>query len=213
MNIVLLSVLAAVTAVAPSAPKPEIRNVRISSPKVSVARERSDSEAFVTGQVHVDMSFSKNVVKTPVLRLTCLCEVDGVLSVRSIFLDKPETYKGMREGERRSALRASGVAVNPKDAKAWCADPAKFTAYLPETTKASYASAIYGTGELTSGFFRLGRSTKMPRVILFRFELWQNGARIAQYESSHTGLGKYEIPADWYVLGKYPQKFRYPEAP
>ena len=46
-------------AVASAAPKPEVRNVRIYTPKLFVSRAKSDSDALVTGQFRVDMSFAR----------------------------------------------------------------------------------------------------------------------------------------------------------
>ena len=63
------------------------------------------------------------------------------------------------------------------------------------------------------GFFRIGKATAAPpKVLLFRLELWQNGVLAAAYDSSRTGLGAYDIPADWFAWRKYPQKFRYFDA-
>ena len=76
-------------------------------------------------------------------------------------------------------------------------------------SKAAYSSAVYGTADVNKGFFRIGKTAMTPKVLLFRLELWQNGALAGVYESSRTGLGAYDIPADWSVWRKYPQKFRY----
>jgi len=45
--------------------------------------------------------------------------------------------------------------------------------------------------------------------LLYRIEVWQNGVRAAAYDSSRAGLGSYEIPDDWHLWKKYPQKFKY----
>ena len=202
--------LVAALAAAPT-PQAEVRNVRISSPKVLLSREKSGSDVQVVGQFKVDMSFAKKMAKKPVMRLTCLCEVNGVLTASCIFLDKPETNRGLNRSEILAALKASGVKEGSKEGESFRADPAKFTPYLGEVSKEIYTSATYGTPELGKGFFRLGRSEKMPRMLLYRIEVWQNGFCVAKYESSHTGLGAYDIPADWYEWKKYSQKFKYVE--
>ena len=92
-------------------------------------------------------------------------------------------------------------------------DPARFSRVLPEVSRKAYSTAVYGTAESNRGFFRVGKTTTAPpKVLLFRLELWQNGALAASYDSSRTGLGAYDIPADWFVWRKYPQKFRYFDA-
>ena len=202
--------LAAALAAAP-APQAEVRNVRISSPKILLSREKSGSNVQVVGQFKVDMSFAKKMAKKPVMRLTCLCEVNGDLVESCIFLDKPDTGKGLNRSEISTALKASGVKEGSKEGESFRADPGKFTPYLGEVSKETYTSATYGTPELGRGFFRLGRSEKMPRMLLYRIEVWQNGVCVAKYESSRTGLGAYDIPPDWYEWKKYPGKFKYVE--
>ena len=202
--------LAAALAAAP-APQAEVRNVRISSPKILLSREKSGSNVQVVGQFKVDMSFAKKMAKKPVMRLTCLCEVNGDLVESCIFLDKPDTSKGLNRSEISTALKASGVKEGSKEGESFRADPGKFTPYLGEVSKETYTSATYGTPELGRGFFRLGRSEKMPRMLLYRIEVWQNGVCVAKYESSRTGLGAYDIPPDWYEWKKYPGKFKYVE--
>jgi len=202
--------VAAVTVAAP-APKAEIRNVRITSPKILVSREKSDSDVNVGGQIRVDMSFAKKTARKPVLRLVCLCEANAGLTVHTVFLDRPRTYSGMGRSEIQEAFKSAGIEIPYKEREATLADPAKFTPYLPEVTKDAYASAVYGLADVKRGFFRLGRTQALPKVLLYRIELWQNGVQVASYDSSRSGLGTYEIPEDWHLLKKYPQKFKYAE--
>ena len=207
MILPVLAVLAALTAVTPRA---EVRNVRISSPKFALSRERADSEVQLTGQFKVEMSFPKNTAKKPVMRFVCLCEVNGALVANGIFLDRPETSRGMSRSEVQAAIKGAGLTIPSKEREKFLSDPAQFTPYLAEVSKTVYASAKYGTADLKHGFFRLGRSEKLqPRLLLYRIEVWQNGALAASFDSSRNGLGGYDIPDDWHVWKKYPQKFRY----
>lgn len=205
----ILSALVLLAAVTTTEPKPEIRNVRISSPKVVLSREKSDSEIQVVGQFKVDMGFSKPMVKTPVVRLACLCEVGGAVLANCVFLDRPGTCSGMGRSDIMKALKLGGVTVDSKSRDRVSTDPVQFTPYLPEVTKGFYSSSVYGSAELKHGFFRLGKSVKLPKLLLYRIEVWQNGCLTAKYESSRTGLAAYEIPEDWHVWQKYPQKFKY----
>ena len=202
--------LAAALAAAPQ-PQAEVRNVRIASPKILLSREKSGSNVQVAGQFRVDMSFAKKMVKKPVMRLMSLCELDGALIAGCIFLDKPETSRGLNRSEVSAALKAAGVKAGSKEGESFRVDPEKFTPYLGEVSKEAYSSATYGTPDLGKGFFRLGRAEKMPRMLLYRIEVWQNGVCVAKHESSHTGLGAYDIPPDWHAWKKYPGKFKYVE--
>ena len=192
-----------------AAPQAEIRNVRISSPKILLSREKSGSEVQVAGQFKVEMSFAKKTAKKPVVRLACLCEINGELVANCIFLDRPDTATGMSRSDVTAALKASGAEIPWKEQEKWRTDPSKFTPYLSEVVREAYAVAIYGTADLKRGFFRLGRSEKQPRLLLYRIEVWQNGACVAKFESSRTGLGAYDIPTDWHEWKRYPKKFKY----
>lgn len=198
-------------ALAAAAPQAEVRNVRISSPKLILSREKSGSDVQVAGQFKVEMSFAKKTAKKPVVRLACLCEVNGALVANCIFLDRPDTGKGLPRSEVQAAFKAAGVEIPSKEREKSFTDPAKFTPYLSEVSREAYAAATYGTAELKRGFFRLGRSETMPKLLLYRIEVWQNGVRAAAFDSPRTGLGAYDIPKDWHVWKKYPQKIKYAE--
>jgi hypothetical protein len=174
-----------------------------------VSRQKSTAEAIVVGQFRVDMSFPRATAKKPVLRLVSVCEVDGALVMHNVFLDRPGTNNPMKRGDIMNAFKQSGVDIPPKEREKAYSDPAQFTPLLPEVSKDTYSVAQYGDFRIDRGFFRLGRSTSQPKVILFRLELWQNGAMAASWESSKTGLAKYALPDDWHVWKKHPQKFKY----
>ena len=205
-------VVAAVAMAAAGEPKCEVRNVRISSPKLAVSRAKAGSDAIVTGQIRVDMSFSRATAKKPVLRLVSVCEVDGSLVAHNLFLDRPRVNEPMKRGDIMSAYKQAGLDIPFKEREAAYSDPARFSPLLPEVSKNVYAAAVYGTAESDRGFFRLGKCAALPKVVVFRIELWQNGALAASWESPKTGLAKYGLPDDWHVWRKYPQKFRYVDA-
>lgn len=205
----LLSALLAANA---AQPKAEVRNVRFSSPRLAVSREKAGSAALVNGQVKVDMSFARETVRMPVLRIMCIVEVGGELVCHAINLARTRTTAPLSRGDVMAAYKDAGVDIPSKDREAALSDPARFTPFLREVAKGAYSPAVYGTADVNKGFFRLGRTDKMPKILLFRVELWQNGALAGFHESSRAGLGSYDIPADWHVWKKHPQKFRYTES-
>ena len=200
---------AALAAAQPPQPPPEVRNVRISSPRVMLSREKSGSEVQIAGQFRVEMSFAKAVAKKPVAKLVTLCEVGGALVMNCILLDRPNTMSTMSVSEVMSAMAKAGVKVDYREKAKVFADPSAFTPHLQEVAKDAYVSALYGTADLGRGFARIGKSEKMPKLLAYRIEIWQNGKMLAKYDSPRTGLGAYGVPADWYEWQKYPQKFKY----
>ena len=202
--------LAALTATAPRA---EVRNVRISSPKILLSRAKSDSPVLVTGQFKIEMSFAGKVARKPVVRLCCLSDGGGALVRCSKFLDRPGTVSGLALSEVTQGLKVAGVKPASPLREVQAADPAVFTQCLRQVAKETCSSAVYGSSDVRKGFFRLGRADRMPRLLLYRIEVWQNGVRVAVHESSHTGLGAYELPDDWHVWKRHPQRFLYSAAP
>ena len=148
--------LAAALAVAPT-PQAEVRNVRISSPKIFLSREKSESDVQVIGRFKVDMSFAKKMAKKPVMRLTCLCEVNGALIASCIFLDKPETNRGLNRSEIAKSLKASGAKEGSKEIESLRVDPVKFTrrtagwSISAPTTSAASAGALVTIWTTPSG--------------------------------------------------------------
>ena len=203
------AILLLAAALSCAAPKSEVRNVRIFSPKLVVSRAKSGSDAIVTGQFRVDMSFPRATARNPVLRLVAVCEANGALVAHNMFLDRPRTNEPMKRGAIMDAYKQAGIDIPFKEREAAYSDPARFTPLLPEVTKDEYSSAVYGTAETGRGFFRLGRCATLPKVLVYRIELWQNGAMAASWQSPGAGLSKYGLPDDWHVWRKYPQKFRY----
>ena len=212
MTAALTALLAALALAAPEQPQPEIARVRFVTPKLTVSRERADSpSAAICGQLRVDMSgFARDHVKKPVLRIACLCEIDGELVCFNGFWDRPNTYSRMTASAVSEAYRKAGLKFTGEDRKAAQSDPARFTPLLPEVTKDGYATCTYGAPGLNrGGYFRLTRVTASPKILLTRLEVWQNGGLVGFHESPRAGLGKYDLPDDWHAWRKYPQKFKY----
>lgn len=54
---------------------------------------------------------------------------------------------------------------------------------------------------------------KLPKILAFRFECWQNGSLACAYNSVRPAtLNSKMIPVDWFVVGRYPKMFDYAAA-
>lgn len=198
-----LSILAAILAAAwVDVPKTDVKSVRFPVPGLSVTRSKSGTTAYVGGPIRVDMSISGGHVRKPILRIVCLCESNGELLWMDGLWDKPKTNAQLSRSDVMSAFRAAGR-------EGTCSEARCISAVLPEVGAAAYGVMTYGEPDANRGFFRIDRVAVAPRLLVYRYELWQNGVLAGVWESSHTRLGKYEIPDDWSVRGRYPQKFRY----
>lgn len=207
-KIFILMLLSAATAVAAeSAFRPQVGAVRFVSSKLSVSRK--DKSAYVRGPIRVDMSFPKGAVKRPVLRIICLCEVDGELVCLSSLWAKPKTYSRMGGGEIGAAFKQAGVELKGSERKEAYKDIVRISCCQMECSKDVYSSVVYGDKNLYRGFFRFGGVNEGVRVLAYRLELWQNGALAGSYDSPRSAAGDYDLPDDWHVIGKYAGKFRY----
>ena len=203
----ILSVLTLVAALtAGSAPKAEISNVRFGATKLMVTKATAGSSHYIRGPLRVDMSFKRPQARKPLLRIACLCEVNGALTCYSGLWDAPNTNRRFGRSEATRAFKQAGVVLSAQERESALADPKRLSPLLGEVMKSAYQCASYGDTSANGGFFRV---SGVPRILLCRFELWQNGVLVGSSDSSRTGLGGYDIPDDWYAWKKYPQKFKY----
>lgn len=216
MSAVSLVLCAVLAAVAPAeAPKAEIGRVHFVLPRVYLDRKpNSAPSALIRGAVRVAMgAFVRDSVHCPVMRMTCLCEQAGELVCYQGLFNRPDSCERLSTSEIGEAFRNAGIKLAGEDRKTATTDPARFTPLLREVTSRAYVPAcIYGVPQdERKGFFRLNRLAGEARLLLTHLEMWQNGVLIGRFETSRAGLGRYDIPKDWYLPRKYPQKFRYAE--
>ena len=214
VSLLLCAVLAAVCP-AEEQPKAEIGRVHFVLPRVYLARKPNAApSALIRGVVRVAMgAVVRDSVHCPVMRMTCLCEQGGELVCYQGLFNRPDSYERLSSSEIDEAFRNAGVKLTGEDRKAAVSDPARFTPFLREVMSRAYVpTCMYGVPqEERKGFFRLNRLAGETRLLLTHLEMWQNGALIGGWESSRTGLGRFELPKDWYLPRKYPQKFKYAE--
>ena len=202
MSMLATMVAALLAAVYVEVPKTNVRNVRFPAPTLMLTRAKSGSSAFVHGPIHVNMAFDSSPVRKPLLRIICLCEVNGELQWMDGLWDKPLTNAKLSRSDLTAAFKAAGRDTI-------CSEAICVSSVMPEVGVEPYKAAIYGEASNGKGFFRLDRSAANAKLLLYRYEVWQNGVLAEAWESSRTGLGKYDIPPDWFVRGRYQRKFRY----
>lgn len=219
LSLIFCAVLAAVS---PEKPKAEVSRASFVLPHIDLVRKPSTAPtAMIKGIVRVKMgAFVRDCVKCPILRMCCLLELNGQLVCREAFFKSPNGSERLTKSEITAAIKASCsfsaayAAMSSEERKEAIADPSCFTPLLPEVTSRIYSPGCsYGDPRNERDcFFRLSRLKGDARIMLTHLEMWQNGVCIGSYDSSRTGLGKYEIPKDWYVPKKYPQRFKYEDA-
>ena len=191
---------------AETTPKAEVSNVRFGASKLMAVKAKTGPATYLRGPLRVDMSCRQNQVRKPLLRIVCLCDVNGELVCHSGLWDKLDTNRRLGRSEVSKAFKLAGVELPPKERETALSDPQKISPLLPEVLKSAYQSASYGETAEHGGFFRVNNLT---RVLLFRFELWQNGGLVDSFDSDRAGLRRIGAPDDWFEKGKYPGKIVY----
>ena len=214
MILAILSLVAALAA--EPAPKAEVERVRYILPNISLWKPSPAAQTgYIGGGVRVSFGgFSKASVHCLVLHVSCLCEQNGALVCYHGFWDKLNTYERLMQSDVAKVFKDMGVKLTGETRKSMMNDPKAFTPYLPEVLRDRYSMiCTYGDPKQKGrGFFRLSKLIGPTKLLLVHLEVWQNGTMIGEYESSHTGLGKYGLPSDWHFWKKYPQKFKYVDA-
>jgi len=182
-------------------PATAVKSVHFLSPSLAVSRPKVGGTAFIHGPLRVDMTLSARTLRKPLLRIVCLCEAAGELVWMEGLWDRPGTNERMSRSVVSAAFKAAG-----RDA---CSEPSCISSVMSEAAAQPYVAATYGEPDNGKGFFRIDRVSTGVRLLLYRFEVWQNGVLAEAWESSRSGLGPYDIPLDWFVRGRYQGRFRY----
>ena len=188
------------------------------SPAMRINRQQSDGGAkyFVNGKIVLGLSDVKGI-KNPVVRVVVLVE-GGRTAVMDAVSDEPggkyefsgvpvyaygmpRSNSSFSIGNGIAAYYLEGISFNQPTAK-WDSVPGggKNLEYFDRSI-------------LLSGGFRLPDRVGgpvPPKIVAFRLECWQNGSLAGVYDSMRPDtLNSKGIPVDWFVIGRYPEKFLY----
>lgn len=157
---------------------------------------------YIQGKVELSVRSQLKYFKKPLLRVVFLTEENGNRFIRdcilsepnpipNTFIDHDHTIKGKESIEKKSATQ-SEVAKEKYD-------KVKYLGY----TLGSVSSAKVG-------YALLGKQNKV-QLIGYRLEFWYDGTCISTFDTFRPAqLSKLQIPDDWHIMFKYPEKFKYP---
>ena len=191
--------------------EPEVKKVRFTSSRLALSRPKGSQVSYVRGQLRLDLSFAPARFKRPVVRITSLCDVDGAVRFYEGFFYTPNSYDRMGWNEARTLFEDVGEKVTHDSLGELMHDAKKISACQKEVDREKYTTLVFGSTSPCAGYFSVGDMVKSVKLLLYRIEVWQNGILVKDYESPHTGLGKYAIPDDWHIWHKYPSKYKYVE--
>lgn len=190
------------------------------NPSLKINRRLTDggSDCFVNGNIVLGLSDAKGI-KNPVVRVSALVDSGTSRFVMDAVSCKPGgNYGYSRIPVFSYGMQGRGAAFPVGDGTSvYCIEGLSFrqpVATLDALPGGGRNVEYFDKSVLLTGGFKLpkeaGSGKAAPKIIAYRFECWQNGTLAGVYDSMRSDtLESRGIPADWFVPGRYPEKFVY----
>ena len=203
-----------------AAEKPSDIKVRFSNTRIGVVKSKGYD--YIQGTITATISSKLKYFKKPVLRVVLMTDENGSRVVRDVLIDEPNVKMMGTSESLRQYTTTDGNRGN---------EPCMITRYIEELSssrsevaKAQYAKVSYVGLPMGSqlghgvkgwklrnmfGFAKFDRDEN-ARLVGYRLEMWYDGNCIAVHDTIGPGaIKRLQIPEDWHVSFKYPDKFKY----
>ena len=193
---------------------------KFSQTRISVIKGREYH--YVQGKIGLAVKTSLKFFKKPVLRVVLLTEENGARVVRDCIIDEPNIKMISSSDSIDNHTTTNGDENNEPYVRRYIEE---VSAAQSEVSKEKYGTVTYAGIPLDKQYSRgiSGRSrekfvfgyAKFDRdekaVLLgYRIELWYNGACVSVFDTIKASqLNRLQLPEDWHVSFKYPEKFKY----
>ena len=187
-----------------------------------ITTTKSKQFDILQGKIGVSIKSQLKVFKRPVLRVVVLSDENGSRVVRDSIMDEPD-IKTLNESDTlQRHTTTEGNAEN---------EPPRWQRYIEEisknqseVSKDTFASVTYVglplerqwrkglKGDRLQHLFGYARFDKEEnaKMLGYRIEMWYRGGCIASYDTIRASdLKRLQLPEDWHVSFKYPEKFKY----
>ena len=193
---------------------------KFSSTRISVTK--NDQYDILQGKIGVSLRTSLKYFKKPVLRVVLLTEENGSRVVRDCIIDEPNVKMVSHSDSLDRNTTTAGNEDN--EPPRWQRYIEEISTSQSEVSKENYKVLSYEglpLGEVLRKGVKGGRwvhifgyskfdKDENAKMLGYRIEMWYNGACIGIYDSIKPSLIKrLQIPSDWYVSFKHPEKFKY----
>ena len=196
-------------------------SVRFNSTRIGVVKHKGFD--ILEGKISASVKSQLKFFKRPVLRVVVLSEENGSLIVRDSIMDEPNIKVLSQSTTLGRYTTTEGNANN---------EPCPYVKYIDEISKnqsevskatfanvsyeglpmgSEYRNTVKGVGRQVHifGYARFDKDEN-AKVLGYRTEMWYRGACVAFYCTLRSSdMKKYELPEDWHVSFKYPEKFKY----
>ncbi len=201
-----------------SEPASEI-TAKFSETRIAIVKGREYH--YVQGKIGLVLRTNLKVFKKPVLRVVLLTEENGTRVVRDCIIDEPNVKMANSSDSIDNYTTTNGNEDNEPYNRKYIEE---ISASQSEVSKEKYSNIKYVgvplgwqerrnfggyKGVPTFGYARFDRDEK-AFMLGYRLELWYNGACISHYDTiKPSQLNRLQLPSDWHVSFKYPEKFKY----
>ena len=188
--------------------------------RISVTK--SESYDYLQGKIVVSIKSKLKVFAKPILRVVLLSDENGSRVVRDSIVDEPDV-KVVNESD--SIEHNTTTAGNDRnEAPGWQHYIEEISANQSEVSADRYKSVTYVglpigretrkglKGLRTQHMFGYCKFDKQEnaKMLGYRIEVWYKGGCVAVYDTLRASdIKKLQIPVDWHVSFKHPQKFKY----
>ena len=194
--------------------------VKFGSTRIAVTK--SENYDYLQGKISVLIKSSLKVFAKPILRVVVLSDENGARVVRDSIIDEPDIK--VLDGSD-SVERDTTTAGNDRnEAPSWHHYIEEISANQSEVSAERYKSVTYvglpigseyrkglkgGRAQHMFGYCKFDKQEN-AKMLGYRIEVWYKGGRVAVYDTLRASdLKKLQLPDDWHVSFKHPQKFKY----
>lgn len=194
--------------------------VKFASTRISVTKSKEHD--YLQGKIAVTIKSKLKVFAKPILRVVLLADENGSRVVRDSIIDEPDV-KVISDSD--SISHNTTTCGNDQNEPAyWHKFIEEISANQSEVSAERYKSVSYvglplGTqgrlglkGFRTQHMFGYCKFNKdeNAKMLGYRIEMWYKGGCVAVYDTLRpSDIKKLQIPEDWHVSFKHPQKFKY----
>ena len=196
-------------------------SVKFSGTRIGVTKHKEYDmlEGKITASVRSKLKFFKR----PVMRVVVLSEENGSRVIRDSIMDEPNIKVISRADTLSRYTTTEGNNEN---------EPPPYERYIDEISKNQsevskdvFANVTYTGLPMGKEHFRTIKGTyrtvhvfgyarfdkdENAKMLGYRIEMWYRGSCVASYDTIRASdLKRLELPADWHVSFKHPEKFKY----
>ena len=194
--------------------------VKFGMTRISVTK--SENYDYLQGKIAVQVKSKLKVFMKPILRVVVLSDENGARVVRDSIIDEPDLK--VLDGSDSIEHDTTTAGNDRNEAPGWHHYIEEISANQSEVSAERYKSVTYVglpigretrkglKGLRTQHMFGYCKFDKQEnaKMLGYRIEVWYKGGCAAVYDTLRASdIKKLQIPEDWHVSFKHPQKFKY----